>query len=137
LDVKTAAGGVSFYVQRNTTYSSTWTVIPYEVERLNIGGAMNLATGVFTAPVNGRYYFSFKALAWTSGVANAVRLRVNGAFIGRSWAPTMENNLPMLATLNLNKGDTVDVYLFGGSTYDSSSHYTQFSGFLLEEDLAL
>jgi hypothetical protein len=50
LDVKTAAGGVSFYVQRNTTYLSTGTVIPYQVERLNNGGAMNLTTGVYSLP---------------------------------------------------------------------------------------
>ena len=137
MDVKTAAGGVSFYVQRSTTYSSNGTVIPYEVERLNIGGAMNLATGVFTAPVNGRYYFSFKALAWTSGVHNFVYLRVNGVGIGISWAPTNYYNLPLVATLNLKKGDAVDVYLYVGSTYDNGDHHTHFSGFLLEEDLAL
>ena len=59
-DIKTAPG-VSFYVQRNSTYASVNTTIPYEVTRLNVGGAMNAVTGVFTAPVNGRYYFSFTA----------------------------------------------------------------------------
>jgi len=52
LDVKTASAVISFYVQRNSTYSSTGTVIPYEVERLNNGGAMNLATSVFTGAVS-------------------------------------------------------------------------------------
>jgi len=137
LDVKTAAGGVSFYVQRNSTYSSTGTVIPYEMTQLNIGGGMNAETGVFTTPVNGRYYFSFNALAWTSGTINYVLLRVNGAQTGMSWAPSKDYNLPMVATLNLKKGDTVDLYLGSGSIIDSSNHFTQFSGFLLDEDLAL
>ena len=36
-----------FQGQRKAGYSSTKTVIPYQVERLNVGGAMNLATGTF------------------------------------------------------------------------------------------
>ena len=137
-DVKTVPG-VFFYVQRNNWYSSPdkATVIPYELERLNIGGAMNLATGVFTAPVNGRYHFSFTGIGSKSS-DNYVDLRVNGVKVGRSHAPSENYNMPIFATLRLTKGDTVDTYLSAGALNDSSdSHYTHFSGFLLEEDLGL
>ena len=60
-------------------------MIPYEVTRRNVGNSMNIATGVFTAIVNGRYHFSFIALSWSSGVYNSVYLRVNGVNIGISW----------------------------------------------------
>ena len=136
LDVKTSPG-VSFYVQRNSIYASAGTVIPYEVTRLNVGGHMNAATGVFTAPVNGRYHFSFTARSYSSGVTY-VYLRVNDAFVAISWVPSNNDNLPLVATLQLTKGDTVDVYLAFGLIYDHSiDHHTQFSGFLLEEDLVL
>ena len=98
---------------------------------------MNAATGVFTAPVNGRYHFSFTALSYSSGVNNYVYLRVNGVNNAMTRAQTNIDNLPMVATLQLTKGNTVDVYLYAGSIYDSYNHYTQFSGFLLEEDLVL
>ena len=99
---------------------------------------MNAATGVFTAPVNGRYHFSFKGTSGSSGVQNWVYLRVNGATIAISYAPSIYYNLPIVATLQLTKGDTVDVYLAFGLIYDHSiDHHTQFSGFLLEEDLVL
>ena len=135
-DIKMAPG-VSFYVQRNSTYSSYQTVIPYQIDRLNVGGAMNAATGVFTAPANGRYHFSFKALSDSSGAYNWVFLRVNGVKIANSFARLDGYNMPLVATLQLIKGDTVDVYLYQGSIYDSTDHFTQFSGFLLEEDLVL
>jgi hypothetical protein len=137
-DIKTASAGVSFYVQRQGPYSYAKTVIPYQVERLNIGGAMNLATGVFTVPVNGRYHFSFAAISMTAHF-NMVNLRVNAGvnYIGSSWATSTDFNLPIVATLNLKKGDTVDTYLAMGSISDSQNLHTQFSGILLEEDLSL
>ena len=102
-DVKTAAG-IYFYVQRSSNFTSTMTVIPRDLEKLNIGRAMNLATdGVFTAPVNGRYQFLYNALLGSSAtVENDVWLRVNVARFGTSSAPAPNHvNMPISATLNL------------------------------------
>ena len=74
-DLKTASG-VYLTVQRNTSNTVIGTSIPYELTRLNIGGAMNLTTGIFTVPTNGRYFFSFAAEA--GGAQDSrVYLRVN------------------------------------------------------------
>ena len=124
-------------MQRQTTYNTTGTVIPYDVTQLNVGNHMNAATGVFTAPVNGRYHFSFTALSATPGITNYVFLRVNGANIGLSLSRTLDFSMPQVATLQLTKGGTVDMYLEAGSVGDDGHHHTQFSGFLLDEDLVL
>ena len=136
-DVKTAAG-IYFYVQRSSNFTSTMTVIPWDLEKLNIGRAMNLATGVFTAPVNGRYQFIYNALSGSSAtVENDVWLRVNGARFGTSSAPAPNHvNMPISATLNLKIGDTVDMVLAYGALFDNIGHISFFSGFLLEEDLS-
>ena len=84
MDVKTASG-VYFFVQRSTHYGSAGSVVPYEFERrLNIGNAMNFATGVFTAPVNGRYYFSFTAESGSNSVTHPY-LCVNGVVMASSY----------------------------------------------------
>jgi hypothetical protein len=62
---KIATAGAYFYVQRETSYTTNMTTIPYEVDRLNIGGALDLATGVFTVPTNGVDFFIFNAVSWT------------------------------------------------------------------------
>ena len=73
LDLKSSPG-VYFYVGRNSDYNSTRTVIPYEKERLNIGGGLDLTTGIFTAPTNGRYQFNLVAFA--NGDRSGVQLRL-------------------------------------------------------------
>ena len=98
---------------------------------------MNLATGVFTAPVNGRYFFSFTALSWKTNTEHYLSFRVNGASFGTSYAPVERYNMPISATLNLKIGDKVDMWLSSGTLDDNGGHYTHFSGILLEEDLTL
>jgi hypothetical protein len=52
---------VYFYVQRSSEFAILNTPIPFTVARVNEGNAMNLATGKFTAPRNGIYFFAFTA----------------------------------------------------------------------------
>ena len=132
-DVKTTDGGVYFYVTRNSNFASVYSIITYDVAHLNIGGAMNLETGAFIAPTNGRYFFSFIAHSWGDGSV-LVYLRRSGLNVGSSFAPSKQYNLPISVTLNLKRGEQVDVVL-NGSLWDSSYYHTKFSGILLEEDL--
>ena len=137
-DVK-SIGGVYFYVILGPEFENASTVIPYDHEKLNAGGAMNLTTGVFRAPANGVYLFTFYAmLKYTN-----VQLRVNGVNVADwNWGQVFSE------VLTLQKGDRVDTYLdygvldgcsyvnpcesSGGITKES----TRFSGILLEETLS-
>ena len=137
-DVK-ATGGVSFHVKRTSAYLSTGTVIPYQREITNIGGGMNLATGIFTAPTNGRYSFMFNGVSYSSS-GFKIYLRLNNVQIAVAHGEGMYiyQTDAISATLSLKKGDRVDSFLFSGKLYDADPYrYTDFTGFLLEEDLVL
>ena len=129
-----ANSGVSFYVQRSLTYSTAKTVIPWQVEVLNIGNGLDLASGVFTVPIIGRYHFTFNSQA--SAGNSIVSLRVNGVKVAGSGGQSYNEEMPITATLNLQKGDFVDTWLFSGSIH-SGNYLTQFSGILLDDDLLL
>ena len=108
-------------------------MIPYQVERLNVGGAMNLATGTFTAPTNGIYSFSFTTQSNSIDGAS-VFLRVNGGQIASSVTHTQFTTISLSSIVKLKKGDKGDV---GFCDYDDvdGHYYTTFNGMLVEEDL--
>jgi hypothetical protein len=141
---------VYFYVLRGAIYNETKIPIPFDIEQLNVGGAMNLQTGKFTAPRTGKYFFSFlglssfdPSLSSTTELFSRIQLFKNGAAIANSFADEIgagykyeAHSLP--STLNLQNGDqiwlqindmTPGVYLLGGS-------YTHFNGFLMEEEIS-
>ncbi len=148
VDVKSEP--VHFYVQRNSSFSTQDTPIPFEFAWVNEGNAMDLPSGIFTAPRPGIYFFSFTGVAYLKSSSWATfdsYLYLNGNRIGTSNvkeqnAPIDQYNpLTLQSTLNLQKGDRVWVqinYYPDSSLYLAdypSSHLTHFTGFMLEEEI--
>ncbi len=145
-DVKSAP--VHFYVQRNFDFNTTRTPIPFTFAVVNEGNAMNLTSGKFTVPRPGIYFVSFVGVARlerSSSVGFVSKLYLNGNLIGssnvneHSGPVNQYSPLTLQSTLNLKKDDQVLVRInyYGSSSYlyDSSSHFTHFTGFLLEEEI--
>ncbi len=147
VDVKSAP--VHFYVQRNSSFTTKGTPLPFDLARVNEGNAMNLTSGIFTVPRPGIYFFSFTGHGFMTSSSSDVQFNsqiyLNGNSIGTS--VVQENNAPinqyspltLQSTLNLKTGDRIWMKIgFSDSAaylWDSHNHYTHFSGFMLEEEI--
>ena len=160
VQIKTKA--VHFYVQRSSKYPTNSGVGPitFDVEQLNVGGALNLKTGEFTATVDGIYHFEFRCikdgvvaressiyLQFRAKDPNDVKRVIYHMMRGENGqvvAGTAMSSLPshstgsLTASLKLRKSDVVKIHSLSsrGNLYESGAHYTQFVGWLVEEDLA-
>jgi len=118
-------------------------VVPFDIVRLNAGGAMNPATGVFTAPVNGIYHFEFFGLkSGTDPAPLYIFLQANGMEMGRSYAfdysDTFRGLSGISSSLKLKVGDQVRIFKGLGTLHDTiNEEFTHFTGWLVEEDLVL
>lgn len=138
---------VYFYVQKSTTFNQLNTPVPFEVVKLNIGNAMDIASGIFTAPRTGTYFFSLSGVAVipsTKGHLD-VGIALNGAVVGRGEANDYTENgewetYSLQLTLKLQAGDLISVQITsivtGVVLQDNSLHFTHFNGWLMQEELS-
>lgn len=139
-----------FFVQKNTSFNRTKIPITFEIEQLNIGGAMDLPSGKFTAPRMGTYFFSFTGVAnfpaniTTSRVALSIGLYLKGKRIALGYVEKVNTDVQfspvtLQSTLNLQKGDQIWLQITAMSAgvylFDSNYYYTHFTGWLLEEEI--
>ena len=103
---------------------------------------MNAGSGIFTAPKPGIYFFSFSGVGSTKSYIGT-ELYLNGNLIGTGWADAEssydEGTFTLQSTLQLNAGDQILLKMYSagnGYLHDNGSHFTQFTGWLLQEDLS-
>ena len=138
VDVKSSP--VYFHVQRNSTYSITGTKIPFQIERLNVGGGMNITSGIFTAPKSGIYFFSFSGLKdFPASAGMHVTLYLNSIPITRAVGEVSNGyfTATLSSTLGLKSGDQISLLLEWGQLHDNTLYpsYTNFNGIMLQEDI--
>lgn len=144
VDIKTSP--VHFYVQRESSvYPGNGMVLRWEKSRLNMGNAMDLTSGVFTAPRGGIYHFEFSGVKDASTKSLVIKIRLNGIVVGTAEACTspivIYEATSLHSTLQLNKGDRIDLWITGETSLydqkDENVYRTHFTGWLIEEDLQL
>ena len=141
-DIKSSP--IFFMVENTTVFDVINTPIPFQAARLNIGNAMDISTGIFTAPRKGIYFFLFTGVArWKNSGSLEVRvgLKKNSNFIAFGYMNSLSNDawetFALHSILNLEAGDSVwaeaDVMI---NAYIPSGIENQFSGWLLREDIS-
>ncbi|XP_046640992.1 caprin-2-like isoform X2 [Daphnia pulicaria] len=136
VNVKSAA--VYFHAQMSKTYSAALTTVPFDSIKLNVGTALNPATGIFVAPTSGKYYFAYSGLS-DAGVRARVRMQManagttNWKLVGEGYGDPSYKTFSMHATLELVKGDQVRLYLSEGIIHEANLYFN-YVGWLLEEN---
>jgi hypothetical protein len=137
----------TYFLVTKGSFNLTNIPIPFSTAKLNIGGAMDLSSGKFTAPRTGTYFFSFTGLigfptSSSSLLELVVGIYLNGVEIERSWNDeantvyTQEVPLVLQSTVNLQAGDQIWLQIIGITAGVKLYTVPAFTGWLLQENLS-
>jgi hypothetical protein len=130
---------VEFYVQRSNSFSPAGEkAISFDIERLNVGNAISIASGIFTVPKTGTYLFDFSGVSEPSNGVFSVVFYVNDEKKASTLADSVGQltiNLPSI--WHLTKSSTVKLTMSSGTLYSDNKNgpLVHFTGILLEEDI--
>ncbi|KAM6914384.1 complement C1q-like protein 2 [Lycodopsis pacificus] len=115
---------------------TTNTPLKYKNVFSNTGNGYNPSTGIFTAPVNGTYFFQFSMFNNIGPPSNsAVALMKNGEWLVSVWDVSQSDGHDIgsnAVVIALEEGDSVYVLLLENrEVYDDDMHHNTFTGFLL------
>jgi hypothetical protein len=140
----TAPNQVAFSVAKNNGYQTDDNVFVCDSQsgsrNHNDGSHYNTSNGRFTAPVAGRYWFSFSVQTHDSGgvVQAWVALRKNGSIVQYNLQHKTggyHTRFDMSISLKLAANDYIEAYVGESGTSSgwqgSASEYNNFSGFLI------
>ncbi len=132
----TTRSPVYFVLQKSDDFSNSKSVIPFEVESLNIGESIDTKKQVFTTPAAGIYEFIVKGYKTVAGDILNISLRVNGKAVATSWADYVgihdfHTSFSIYCILQIKNEDRIDLFLEDGPLHGDINHYTTFTGKLL------
>ncbi|KAG7455009.1 hypothetical protein MATL_G00251880 [Megalops atlanticus] len=112
---------------------NTDTTLIYKKVITDISNNYNPATGIFTAPVRGLYYFRFSGHAWGNHyMAVSIYKNEQRIFSAYDDQPSGNANSSNGVTLLLEKGDRVYMRLWKNrQIFDNDGNHSTFTGFLL------
>lgn len=144
-DVKSSP--IYFNVQTSGYIETLNTPVIFGFENLNVGGAMNLTSGIFTAPRTGKYFFSLNGAAAIKCCDGSqqqylqIVLYANATVLhgvkADEWTDSdhYEEPLTIQVTVHLQAGDQVWVQISSRSEGASLDFLSLFTGWLVEEDI--
>ncbi|XP_070710946.1 cerebellin 11 [Pempheris klunzingeri] len=100
----------------------------------NTGDGYDQNTGIFTAPVNGLYYFSFSTYGYNTHAMGAILMKNSILQVSTYDSPTVDgsDSSSNFVVLQLAAGDKVHMELWdNGRVFDNLNGHTTFSGFLV------
>ncbi|PVD39583.1 hypothetical protein C0Q70_02218 [Pomacea canaliculata] len=107
----------------------------YNTAQINIGGAFNTVTGVFTAPIAGLYVFFANCMSVATTDLD-LGILVDGQRYGGCYSFTQEGNGQgaNMVTVHLTQGQQVWVHMYRPSRTVRGNVWNSFSGFLVKTD---
>ncbi|XP_071136795.1 complement C1q-like protein 3 [Mytilus edulis] len=107
-------------------------IVVYDTVTTNLGGGYDKSTGVFTATVEGLYYFTWTVLTYP-GKSFHTQLILNDNVVARNHAGAsgMSTFMPssQSAVLQMKKNNKVSIRIHSGGSYMNGEKWSTFSGF--------
>ena len=117
------------------TTSSSDSPVNFDWDVINPGGHYDNTTGYYTVPYDGIYQFHVQMQSYSSSYTIYIHIYVDGSTTGShadSWSHDGYRSATVL--LELEAGQVVSVYRYGGASGCSYCLHSYFSGYMISSN---